>query len=108
VGGTARRRAKQLLFNEAHGITPKTIIKGVRDVMEGARAPGEEGGERIAVPSRSGRVTPEQAVKQIKKLETEMLRLARNLEFEQAAKLRDQIADLRQRALGPGAAKLAG
>jgi excinuclease ABC subunit B len=108
MGETARRRAKQILFNEAHGITPKTIIKGVRDVMEGARAPGEEGGERIAVPPRSGRVTPEQAVKQIKKLEAEMMRLARNLEFEQAAKLRDQIADLRQRALGPGAAKLAG
>ncbi len=49
---------------------------------------GWNGGERIAVPSRRGRVTLAQAVKQIKKLGAEMMRLARNLEFEQAAKLR--------------------
>jgi len=103
---TGRRRVRQLSYNEAHGITPKGIVKAVRDIMEGAHAPGED--LRVEKPTRGVKLTPEQALKRIRKLEQEMFRHARDLEFEQAARLRDEIAELRQMALGPGAARLAG
>jgi len=93
---TDRRRNKQIEFNREHGITPKSIVKAVGDVMEGARSVQDsqirEGGTDY--------VAPEQAVKRIKKLEAEMMKLARNLEFEQAARLRDEIQRLRQSAFG--------
>jgi excinuclease ABC subunit B len=95
---TDRRRAKQIEFNARHGITPKSIVKAVSDVMEGARSVQES-----AVLEGSGTygpLAPEQALKRIKKLEAEMMKLARNLEFEQAARVRDEIQRLRQSALG--------
>src|SRR5450631_3688470 len=95
VAETDRRRNKQIEFNAAHGITPRTIVKAVADVMEGARSVQER--ERYA---DNEVLAPEQAVKRIKKLEAEMMKLARNLEFEQAARLRDQIQKLRQAAFG--------
>jgi excinuclease ABC subunit B len=98
-----RRRTRQLDFNREHGIEPRSIIKQVRDVMEGARAPG-------ARPARRGKdrgqppLSPELALQRIAKLERQMLEHARNLEFEQAAVLRDEIHGLRESALGlPGA-----
>jgi excinuclease ABC subunit B len=97
IAETDRRRNKQIEFNTEHGITPRTIVKAVGDVMEGARAvPGDLVGEADADYA----MAPEQAVKRIKKLETEMMKLARNLEFEQAARLRDEIQRLRQTAFG--------
>jgi excinuclease ABC subunit B len=98
IAETDRRRSKQIEFNDQHGITPRTIVKAVGDVMEGARAVQDE-------PSREGSadyatLAPEQAVKRIKKLEADMMKLARNLEFEQAARLRDEIQRLRQSAFG--------
>ncbi|MGB8327764.1 MAG: excinuclease ABC subunit UvrB [Steroidobacteraceae bacterium] len=109
---TNRRRSKQLEFNAQHGITPRGIAKSVTDIMEGARSEGGEGGRR-----RGGRrldpeiavtdIRPEQIVRQIKKLEVEMFKKARNLEFEEAARLRDQIERLKQAELGLPA-KLAG
>src|SRR5450631_3301282 len=95
IAETDRRRNKQIEFNTAHGITPRTIVKAVGDVMEGARSVQER--ERYA---DNEVLAPEQAVKRIKKLEAEMMKLARNLEFEQAARLRDQIQKLRQAAFG--------
>jgi excinuclease ABC subunit B len=98
IAETDRRRNKQIEFNTEHGITPRTIVKAVSDVMEGARSvresqAGDSSADYALLP-------PEQAVKRIKKLEAEMMKLARNLEFEQAARLRDEIQRLRQQAFG--------
>jgi excinuclease ABC subunit B len=96
IAETDRRRSKQIEFNAAHGITPRTIVKAVADVMEGARSVPEADRSAKDVVA----LAPEQAVKRIKKLEAEMTKLARNLEFEQAAKLRDEIQRLRHLAFG--------
>jgi excinuclease ABC subunit B len=97
IAETDRRRSKQIEFNAEHGITPRTIVKAVGDVMEGARSV-QESHARDAGDYAS--MAPEQALKRIKKLDAEMMKLARNLEFEQAARVRDEIQRLRQVALG--------
>ena len=106
---TNRRRAKQIEFNAQHGIEPRSIRKAVQDVMEGARssARGRTRGERSRRPGgetrRGGgyeRLTPEQAVARIQQLEKRMYQHARDLEFEQAARLRDEINELREQGLG--------
>src|SRR6202051_2837151 len=94
---TDRRRRMQLQYNEDNHITPRSIVKAVADVMEGARDVQDE---RYGSSAEVTVLAPEQAVKRIKKLEAEMTRLARNLEFEQAARVRDEIQKLRQVALG--------
>ena len=97
IAETDRRRNKQIEFNAEHGITPRTIVKAVGDVMEGARTvPGDV----VRESDGDYALAPEQAVKRIKKLEAEMMKLARNLEFEQAARLRDEIQRLRRTAFG--------
>jgi excinuclease ABC subunit B len=88
---TSRRREKQIAYNTLHGITPRTIRKAVQDVMEGARSAEERGG--IDLPL--GAMKPAEIQKKIKKLEAEMMKLAKNLEFEQAARVRDEIGRLR-------------
>jgi excinuclease ABC subunit B len=98
IAETDRRRNKQIEFNAEHGITPRSIVKAVGDVMEGARSVQER--ERYGSEDDAAALAPEQALKRIKKLETEMMKLARNLEFEQAARLRDQIQKLRHAAFG--------
>jgi excinuclease ABC subunit B len=103
VEETERRRRKQVEFNQRHGITPRGIIKAVPDIMEGARAePGAAAWRKRVAEGAAGyeKLAPEQIIKRIKKLEQEMFRLARNLEFEEAAKLRDEIAHLRKAELG--------
>jgi excinuclease ABC subunit B len=95
---TDRRRAKQIEYNVQHGITPRSIVKAVGDTMEGARSVQER--EAFETAATHSILPPEQAAKKIKKLEAEMLKLARNLEFEQAARLRDEIHKLRQQAFG--------
>jgi excinuclease ABC subunit B len=100
----SRRRARQVEYNAEHGITPRSIRKAVKDIMEGARGAGPGQAAR-----RGGiRLAPEQAVQQIRKLESEMYRLARNLEFEKAAQLRDEIAAIRAGSLGAEADRMAG
>jgi excinuclease ABC subunit B len=98
IAETDRRRGKQIEYNVEHGITPRSIVKAVADVMEGARAVPEHGVRDAGLDYSS--MAPEQAVKRIKKLEADMMKLARNLEFEQAARLRDEIQKLRQSAFG--------
>jgi len=68
--------------------------------MEGARSDSERGGKRGARVEEAMPLGPDQAMKRIKKLEAEMYRHARNLEFEEAARIRDEIERLRQQAFG--------
>ena len=106
IDETERRRARQMAFNAEHGITPQTIVKRVADVMEGARdeAPrGRAEAQRPKVAERRpaySQLGPEDLVKQLRRLETEMYRHARELEFERAAELRDEIERLRHEGLG--------
>jgi excinuclease ABC subunit B len=107
IDETTRRRDRQLEYNRVHHITPRGIHKGVADIMEGARASGGSADERGRGGKGKGGATPEDLrpqsiVRQIKKLEAEMFKKARNLEFEEAAKLRDEIERLKQIELGLG------
>ncbi len=99
---TNRRRLKQIEFNKLHNITPVGIKKSITDVMEGARFSAESGrGTRItAIKPDYRSLTPEQAIRQIKKLEKDMHKQARDLNFEEAARLRDEIQLLRKVELG--------
>ncbi|MGN6119820.1 MAG: excinuclease ABC subunit UvrB [Rhodanobacter sp.] len=105
---TARRREKQIVFNEVHGITPKTVVRRIADIMEGARS--EVGNRRGGKTRTRDRAVAEQgadyaglgaaqAAALLKKLEAQMYKHAQNLEFEDAARLRDQIHQLREQAL---------
>jgi excinuclease ABC subunit B len=98
---TDRRRRRQLEYNLEHGITPQSIVKAVQDIMEGARGRAEGEG-RAGVGPGEGELLlgPEQAMKRIKKLEAEMYKHARSLEFEEAARIRDQIEKLRHQVFG--------
>ena len=106
IDETTRRRNKQIEFNVQHNITPRGIQKGITDIMEGARAEaptpadkrrGGKGRDAAAAPLD---MRPEAIVRQIKKLEADMFKKARNLEFEDAARLRDEIERLKQIELG--------
>ena len=102
---TSRRRQKQLEHNAEHGITPQSVQRAVRDVMEGARAePGVLKGhgktKRVAEPVQDYlRLSPQQQAAKLKALEQQMQQHARDLEFEDAARVRDQIRQLREAAL---------
>ncbi|MDP6437082.1 MAG: excinuclease ABC subunit UvrB [Gammaproteobacteria bacterium] len=98
-----RRRNKQIAFNEEHGIEPQTIRKEVREIMEGARAAiSRRGGVRKVAepqPDYAG-MSPEMLLKKIARLEKQMYKHARDLEFEEAAKIRDEINEMRRVGLG--------
>jgi excinuclease ABC subunit B len=90
---TDRRRAKQIAYNGAHGITPQSIVKEVHDLTERVkRVAEEEGGYEV----RPDKMTARDLEAVIGDLEAEMQRLASELEFERAAMLRDQIRELRE------------
>jgi excinuclease ABC subunit B len=99
---TSRRRAKQIAHNAEHGITPRGIKKAITDIMEGAYSGGERGATQKVADRKAdySKLTPEQAARRIKKLEQEMFKHARNLEFEEAARVRDEIQQLRNIELG--------
>ncbi|MBL8439431.1 MAG: excinuclease ABC subunit UvrB [Zoogloeaceae bacterium] len=97
---TERRRRRQMEFNETWGIRPKTVIKRVKDIIDGVyEAPAKAGPEESAGPDYA--LLDEKALaKAIKRLEKAMLEHARNLEFEKAASVRDELFRLRQQAFG--------
>ncbi|MCC5809684.1 MAG: excinuclease ABC subunit UvrB [Ectothiorhodospiraceae bacterium] len=100
---TERRREKQLAFNEEHGVTPQGIRKAVADIMQrdGSWVSARSRDAKVAEQGAEyGAMTPAQAVKRIKELEQRMYEHARNLEFEEAGRLRDEIRRLEKHALG--------
>ncbi|WP_370599830.1 excinuclease ABC subunit UvrB [Pseudomonas nitroreducens] len=109
INETERRRTKQLEFNAKHGIVPKGVKKDIKDILEGAVVPGAKGKRRslAKVAEESGRYenelrTPDEIAKRIKQLEERMYQLARDLEFEAAAGVRDEIGKLRDRMVSMG------
>ncbi|WP_206370925.1 excinuclease ABC subunit UvrB [Solimonas marina] len=106
LGETDRRRTKQIEYNQAHGITPKGVQKRIADVMRYGYEDYQVGAALKAaeVKARYDILPPEQMKKKIAKLEKDMKQHAMNLEFEAAAKLRDEIRKLREQALRNAAA----
>ena len=113
MGETERRRAKQVAHNLERGITPRAIVKKVRDLIDGvySEKAGKEAErlERDAVERAKVEDMSEKDVsREIKRLEKLMMEHARNLEFEKAARVRDQLGILKQQAFGaPGSDNLA-
>lgn len=98
---TDRRRERQLEHNKKHGIKPESIVKKVADIMEAAYPSPRSGSRKVADGKAKYEVLePEQMMKKAAKLEKQMLKAARDLEFEQAAKLRDEIHLLRAAGMG--------
>ena len=99
---TERRRARQLAFNAEHGITPRGIVKKVRDLIDGvySEKAGKEALRQEQQRAWVEDVEEKDLSREIRKLEKQMLEHAKNLEFEQAARVRDQLAALRERVLG--------
>ena len=89
IDETERRRKIQMAYNKEHGITPKSITKGIRDVIENTMAAEEETefGEEFSI---------DDIVAMLQNLETEMFKAAEKLDFERAANIRDQIAELKE------------
>ena len=101
IDETSRRRERQLHYNEKHNITPASIVKQVTDIMEAAYPVPGRGRKRIAEDAtRYESMTPEQLLRKAQKLEKKMLKHARDLEFEEAARLRDEIQNMRKVGLG--------
>ena len=102
---TSRRRARQMAFNAEHGVTPRSIVKQVRDLIDGvySEKAGREA-ERLEQDAlqraRVEEMSEKDISKEIKRLEKLMMQHARDLEFEQAARVRDELALLKQRAFG--------
>ena len=102
IDETERRRAKQLTYNEQHHITPAGIMKEIRDLIDGVFHPQDSLQEsHVADEQAQYDVMSEKELsREIKKLEKQMMEYAKNLEFEKAAKARDQLHILRERAFG--------
>jgi excinuclease ABC subunit B len=105
IDETQRRRAKQIEHNAAMGITPRTIVKQIKEMIDGVYS--EKGGKddlkRAHDAAEVEALSEKDLSKRIKALERQMLEHARNLEFEKAARVRDQLALLREQAFGaPG------
>jgi len=105
IGETNRRRERQLVHNLEQGITPRSIIKNVRDLIDGVYS--EKTGREmerlerdVAQRAQLEEMSEKDVGREIKRLEKLMLQHARNLAFEQAAQVRDQLANLKKRAFG--------
>ena len=106
IAETQRRRKKQIEHNLEHGITPKGVIKSVQDIMEGARRMPTRGKakdrkvaeEKASFGAEIAALSPAALARKMQQLESQMHEHAKNLEFEEAAAIRDQLAEVKQRA----------
>jgi len=110
IDETERRRAKQIAFNSANGITPAGISKSIKDLIDGVYSP-QEARETLQVAQELAKfeaMSEKQIGKEIKRLEKLMVDHAKNLEFEKAAQVRDQLHGLKQQVFGaPGSDNVA-
>jgi excinuclease ABC subunit B len=98
IGETDRRRTKQLAYNVHHSITPKGIIKRIKDLIDGVYDASQA--QVAQEEARYEAMSEKQIAREIKALEKKMLEHARNLEFEEAAAARDRLAELKKRVFG--------
>ena len=104
VGETERRRAKQLQHNSEFGITPRGVIKQVRDLIDGVYSDkaGRQAEQRELQAALIGEMSEKDLAREIKRLERAMVEYAKNLEFEKAAQARDELNRLKKQVLGAG------
>jgi excinuclease ABC subunit B len=110
IDETERRRAKQIAHNEEHGITPTTVTRSVADILEAARAPGSNSkrrkNERMVAEQEAAydpaSLSGDQLRKEAIRLEDAMVEAAQNLEFEEAARLRDRLHQIKEHQLAVG------
>ncbi|MBI3371718.1 MAG: excinuclease ABC subunit UvrB [Betaproteobacteria bacterium] len=102
IGETGRRRTKQVAFNLLHGIEPKGITKGIKDLIDGIYDPQQAAQLMQAAQdeARYEAMGEKELAREIRRLEKQMTEHARNLEFEQAAQARDRLAELKRHAFG--------
>ncbi|MGE5451306.1 MAG: excinuclease ABC subunit UvrB [Acidobacteriota bacterium] len=105
IGETERRRTKQIAHNEAMGITPRTVNKRVKELIDGVMSNAAKDDLKAAQAladsvADAGALSEKDLSRRIKQLEKDMLEAARNLEFEKAARLRDQLSILKEQAFG--------
>ena len=96
ISETDRRRSIQLAYNREHGITPESIVKGISDIAEFLQSDSKVPKSRRRRQRKEGTMAPAELEKTIVELEEEMLAAAEDLRFEYAAKLRDEIRDLKR------------
>jgi excinuclease ABC subunit B len=110
IGETDRRREKQLSFNLQRGITPRGVTKRIRDIIDGVYDAKTAQKEVRAAQGAAGyeAMSETDLAKEIRRLEKQMLEHARNLEFEQAGQVRDQLRLLKERLFGMAAGELPG
>ena len=100
IGETERRREKQMAFNKAHGITPKSVVKAVKDIIDGVYKGSDAAKKELAVPENLD-VTDEKSVaREIRETEKKMLDYAKNVDCEQAAVCRDRLEALKKLVFG--------
>jgi excinuclease ABC subunit B len=102
IAETDRRRRKQVSYNARHGITPIGVMKRIKDLIDGVydSQEAQAGFAAAQADARYDAMSEKQIAREMKALEKKMLQHARNLEFEEAAKARDQLAELKKRVFG--------